>query len=72
MVFDCDYEAPIDTMLEISGLHPELTFTLSYTIPGDETVGILEVKNDEISNEEDDIYSDLVREILGDEYVDEL
>ena len=73
IAFDCEYEAPIDTMLEVSGLHPALTLTLSYAIPSEELVAVVEMENAEIiSEEEDDIYSDLAREILGDEYVDEL
>ncbi len=73
IAFDSEYEAPLDNIIEISSLHPELTFTFSYAILSDEEVGRLEIKDEEVlDEEEDDIYSDLAREILGDEYVDEL
>ncbi len=73
IAFDSEYEVPLDNIIEISGLHPELSFTLSYVIPAEEIVSRLEIKDEEVlDEEEDDIYSDLAREILGDEYVDEL
>ena len=71
--FDSDYEAPLDNVIEISSLHPELTFTFSYAIPAEEMVSRVKIKDEKIlDEEEDDIYSDLAREILGDGYVDEL
>ena len=73
IAFDSEYEAPLDNIIEISSLHPELTFTFSYAIPAEETVSRLEIKDEEVlDEEEDDIYSDLAREMLGNEYVDEL
>ncbi len=73
IAFDCEYEAPIDNIVEMSKLHSTLTFTLSYAIPSEELVAVVEMKNAKIiSEEEDDIYSDLARDILGDDYVDEL
>ncbi len=73
IAFDSEYEAPLDNIIEISSLHPELTFTFSYAIPAEEIVSRLEIKDEEVlDEEEDDIYSDLAREILGDEYVDDL
>ena len=73
IAFDSEYEAPLDNIMEISSLHPELSFTFSYAIPAEEIVSRLEIKDEEVlDEEEDDIYSDLAREILGDEYIDEL
>ncbi len=73
IAFDSEYEAPLDNIIEISSLHPELTFTFSYAIPAEEIVSRLKIKDEEVlDEEEDDIYSDLARGILGDEYVDTL
>jgi len=73
IIFDSEYEAPIDNLLEVSELHPTITFTFSYAIPSEELIAVVEIENAEIvSEEEDDIYSDLAREILGDDFVDNL
>ena len=73
IVFHGEYEAPIDEILEISQFHKTLTFTLSYALLGNDEVGRVKIKDEEVlDQDEDDIYSDLAREILGDEYVDGL
>ena len=73
IAFDSQYEAPLDNILEISALHPALTFTFSYAIPSEELVSRVEIQDEEVlDEEEDDIYSDLAREMLGDAYVDGL
>ena len=70
IVFDSKWEAPIDEIIEMSKLHPTLTFTLIYVIPNDEVAGIVEIKNAEfIRDEEDELDSDLARELLGDDYL---
>ena len=72
IVFDSKWEAPVDEIIEMSKLHPTLTFTLTYVVPNDEVAGIVEIKNAKfIRDEEDEIDSYLAREILGDDYVDD-
>ena len=72
ITFDSKWEAPIDNIVEISKLHSALTFTLTYVIPNDEVAGIVKVESAELLRDEEDSHtSDLAREILGEDYVND-
>ena len=73
IVFDSNWSVPVENIEAMSKLHPALTFSVTYTIPNDEVAGITVIKNAAyLRDEEDDISSDLARELLGSEYVDSL
>ena len=55
ITFDSNWETPVEYFIEISSLHPELTFTIQYMIPDDEITGISEIKNAEILRNEEEV-----------------
>ena len=73
IVFDSKWETPVDNFIEISNLHPELTFTIKYMIPNDEIAGIIEIKNAEIlRDEKDEWISTFARELFGNDFIDNI